>query len=436
MRSNKLTFLAVIICVLASAFYMYEFTLQVSTGVMTNELMRDLNLNAASLGLVSAFYYYAYTPMQIPAGFLHDRFGPKRIITIAILTCALGAFCFSFSTNMLNASAGRFLMGLGSAFSFSGALILIARWFPPTYFAVLSGIVQLMSSIGAIGGELPLAIAIRNVGWRHSMVYLALFGIILAILVWFIVKDSPNASHYRDPLQPSTNDKLKNKIKFIFGRASIWWIAAYSFLIWAPIAAFAGLWGVPFIARAYHLSTAQASMACAAIWIGVGLGSPLSGWISEYIQRRCIVLTFCGLLGLLASILLIYSHPSLHILYIALFCFGFAGGGQTLAFCVVHDNSHPKSMGAAIGLNNMATVAGGAIIQPLVGYLLYLNWDGNYSLNHLPMYSLLDYHVGLFIIPLCFLGAAIVSSIFLVETYCRQQFNYLEKPNEKLRFGT
>ena len=426
MKSFKFTLIAIIICILASTFYMYEFTLQVSLGVMTNELMQDLSLNAASLGLVSAFYYYAYTPMQIPAGFLHDRFGPRRVITIAILTCALGAFCFSFSTNMINASAGRFLMGIGSAFSFSGALMLISRWFPPTYFAVLSGIVQLMSSVGAIGGELPLAVATHHFGWRHSMAYLALFGVGLAILVWFIVKDSPPENSPHKQFHSMKYEGISNKFKFVFGRASAWWIAAYSFLIWAPIATFAGLWGIPFLVSAYHLTTTQASMACATIWIGVGLGSPLSGWISEYIERRCIVLVTCGILGIISSLIVIYASVSIPVLYLALFALGLSGGAQSLAFCVVRDNSHPRSIGAAIGLNNMATVAGGAIVQPLVGYLLCLNWDGSYATNHLPLYSVADYHLGLFMLPLCYTLATIVSCLFLKETFCQQQFNSLE----------
>ena len=425
MKSLKFTLLAVIICVLASAFYMYEFTLQVSLSVMTNELMQDLSLNAASLGLVSAFYYYAYTPMQVPAGFLHDRFGPRRIITVAVLTCALGAFCFSFSTNMLNASAGRFLMGIGSAFSFSGALMLIARWFPPAYFAILSGIVQLMSSVGAIGGELPLAIAIHHWGWRTSMVYLSLLGVGLAILVWFIVKDSPSSAQPKQThVHHIKHENMPNKFKLLFGRSSTWWIAAYSFLIWAPVAAFAGLWGVPFLVSAYHLTTAGASVACAAIWIGIGIGSPLSGWISEYIQRRCIVLAACSSLGVVASLTVIYCSVPMPVLYAALFILGLAGGGQSLAFCVVRDNSHPGSIGAAIGLNNMATVAGGAIIQPLVGYLLYLNWNGVYAANHLPVYSIADYRWGLFMIPLCYILATVVGTFLVKETRCEQQFAY------------
>jgi hypothetical protein len=69
MSKTQFTRTAFIICILATLFYMYEFTLQVSVGVMTSELMQDLRLNAASLGLTAAFYFYAYTPMQVPAGF-------------------------------------------------------------------------------------------------------------------------------------------------------------------------------------------------------------------------------------------------------------------------------------------------------------------------------------------------------------------------------
>ncbi len=118
-------------------FYMYEFILQVSTAVMTNELMSDLHLNAAELGAMTAFYYYAYTPMQLPAGLLYDRFGPRLLLTLAVSVCALGAFLFAATSNVWMASTGRFLMGIGSAFSFIGALLLVSRWFPPHYFALL-----------------------------------------------------------------------------------------------------------------------------------------------------------------------------------------------------------------------------------------------------------------------------------------------------------
>ncbi len=116
-----------IVCGLAAFFYLYEFILQVSPGVMTTALMRDFQVDAAVLGTTSAFYFYAYAPMQIPAGLLFDRYGPRLLITLALLICALGAFFFGMTTNLAFASAGRFFMGVGSAFSFIGILILISR---------------------------------------------------------------------------------------------------------------------------------------------------------------------------------------------------------------------------------------------------------------------------------------------------------------------
>src|SRR6185312_6891955 len=211
MSAKKSFVLATIICSLAAMFYLYEFILQVSPAVMTKELMHDLSLNAAGLGAMAAFYYYAYTFMQLPAGLLSDRFGPRFLLTIATLICVLGAIFFAFTHNVALASTGRFLMGIGSAFSFIGALLLVSRWFPPQYFALLAGIVQLMSSIGAIAGEMPLAAAVNIWGWRETMGWLAVLGVVLAVLIWAIVRDKPDGEEDFEK-KPVDNNK-ENEIK-------------------------------------------------------------------------------------------------------------------------------------------------------------------------------------------------------------------------------
>lgn len=407
-----------IICMLAAMFYLYEFALQVSPGVMTNELMRDLQLNAAGLGTMAAFYYYAYTPMQLPAGLLYDRFGPRKLITIAVLVCAAGAFFFSMTQGVALASLGRFLMGIGSAFSFIGALLLISRWFPPYYFAFITGIVQLMSSVGAIAGEVPLASAVAHWGWRSTIEWIALAGIFLALLVYLIVRDGPKEMLQQQQATPT--GELK-RLRGVCMNRETWLIGLGSFAIWAPITAFS-LWGVPFLAVAYGLSTQAASIICAMMWIGGGIGSPLLGWWSDRIAKRCLPLTIASLIGLVSIFAVIYiPHLPKVLLFTFVFSIGVASSAISVAFAVVKDNNRPSQAGTAMGFNNMATVAGGALFQPLIGIILSLHWAG-VSSHGVPIYSLSDYRVALCVVPLCYLLSAIISMRFLRETECQQKF--------------
>jgi hypothetical protein len=136
-----------------------------------------------------------------------------------------------------------------------------------------------------------------------------------------------------------------------------------------------------------------------------------------------VVLSTCAVIGVVASIIVIYCIVPMSVLYFLLFLLGLAGGGQSLAFCVVRDNSHPRTIGSAIGLNNMATVAGGAILQPIIGYLLYIYWNGVYS-GHTPVYSANSYRLALLMIPLCYILAAIVSMRCVKETFCKQRYPF------------
>ena len=66
-----------------AVFFFYAWILRVAPSVMVEELMRDFSVGAAVLGHLSAAYFYGYAGMQIPVGILLDRFGPRRLMTVA-----------------------------------------------------------------------------------------------------------------------------------------------------------------------------------------------------------------------------------------------------------------------------------------------------------------------------------------------------------------
>ena len=425
LATQKPTLLAAIICLLASSFYMYEFILQISPTVMTRELIHDLGLNSVSLGTMAAFYYYAYTPMQLPAGSLYDRFGPRRLLTGATFTCAIGALIFATTQSVAVASAGRFMMGMGSAFSFIGTLVLISRWFPPRYFAFLTGLVELMGSMGSIVGETPLAVAVEHWGWRHTILILAIVGMVLALLIWLVVRDSPEVVSKGHKFQSTARKTIVQSLRQVGRNNQTWFIALYSFLVWAPITAFAALWGVPFLVAAYGISTKAASAACTMIWLAIGIGCPILGWWSDKVGLRGMPLKFAASLGVLGLIPVIYiPHLPLFWLYFCLFLFGLAASGQSLAFGVVKDNNHADVAGTAIGINNMATVAGGALFQPVIGLFLHLYWNGT-THQGVPFYNAVDYRKAFIVLPLCYVLAFLVGKFLIRETHCQPQNNHV-----------
>ncbi|MCB1107730.1 MAG: MFS transporter [Chlamydiia bacterium] len=415
---KSMRILGIFIYTLTSLFLVFEMALQVSPSVMTRDLMYDFNIGAATLGIMASFYYYSYTLMQIPVGLLYDRFSARWLITCAAFICTIGAFFFAFTHHVAWAAFSRFLMGIGSAFAFVGVLIVAARWFPPHLFAFLVGIAQFLGAMGALCGELPIAWMLDSIPWRVVLVIFGAVGSLLTVLCFMIVRDNP----YDDRFIPKRHH-LKKELKEIIGSGQTWWLALYAFCSWGPVVVFAALWGVPYLRVRFQVPNTYAAVAMALVWIGVGCMSPFLGWLSDRLGRRCLLLRVSSLIGLFSSLILFYvPWVTFNWSFILLLGIGIAAAGQILTFALVKDNNRSTTTGTAIGLNNMAVVAGGALFQPLVGFLLHLLWKGTKDGYGVPIYSVADYHVGLTIVPVCFFIAFLVSFFFIKETYCRPKF--------------
>jgi MFS family permease len=149
-------------------FFFYAWVLRVAPSVMVGELMRDFAVGAAVLGHLSAAYFYAYAGMQIPVGLLLDRFGPRRLMTVAALACAGGCMLFAVGQSLAMVTAGRLLIGASAAFSLVGAMAIAGQWFPANRFALLSGLAMAMGMAGGAFGQAPLRLAIEATDWRTA----------------------------------------------------------------------------------------------------------------------------------------------------------------------------------------------------------------------------------------------------------------------------
>lgn len=403
-----------VIWTIAACFFFYKYLLQVSPSVMTDDLMSAFQINAAGLGNLSAFYFYSYLIMQIPVGVLLDRYSPRLLTTVAILMCSVSTYIFSQTNTLWMACTARALMGAGAAFAAVSCFKIAALWFSPKRFALVSGMFMTAAMLGAVGGQMPLSLLVQNMGWRYAMEFVSMLGIILGVVYYLLVRDK-SARHVEIPHH---KEKVSTMLKGIVLNRQAWALSLYSGLAFAPVSVFGGLWGVPFLEKAYHLDRTDAALAVSFIFIGFAAGAPFWGWFSDYIQRRKPVLfmgTFAALLFLLA--VLYSSSLSLASLSILLFLFGFGASGFFTSFAMIRELFPLVLVATVLGIMNTFNSIFEALFEPLVGMLL--DWGQAEGVNTgMHQFSLQNFHWSLLLLPVSLiLSLAIL--LLIEETYCR-----------------
>ncbi len=404
-----------IIWTIAASFFFYKYLLQVSPSVMTDDLMRAFQIHGAGLGNLSAFYFYAYLVMQIPVGIMLDRYSPRLLTTAAIFVCSVSTFIFSQTDTFWLACLSRALMGAGAAFAAVSCFKLAAVWFSPKRFALVSGMFMTAAMLGAVGGQMPLSILVQNQGWRNALEIVSVMGIILGVIYFLVLRDKPTTK----PVHHDHNqEKITHLLRHIVTNKQAWALSLYSGLAFAPVSVFGGLWGVPFLEKAYQLSRTDAALAVSFIFIGFAAGAPFWGWFSDYIKRRKPIL-FIGTFSALICLLIVLYSPCqiLSTLMILLFLFGFGASGFFTSFAMIRELFPLVLVATVLGIMNTFNAVFEALFEPVVGAILDWTWNGE-ALNGMHQFTLQGYHMSLALLPISLILSLIILAV-IKETHCR-----------------
>jgi MFS family permease len=399
---------------LGTLYFGYAFIQRVAPSVMTSELMRDFNVGGAMLGSLSAFYFYAYASIQLPVGMLTDRFGPRKLMSFAAALCAVASVIFATSDSLVMASIGRALVGATVAFAFVGTLAIAGYWFKPSRYALLAGVLQAVGMCGAVFGQAPLRYVVESQGWRGSMMILAGFALLLAGLLYNLV---PKRSKEQKVSENQTG--IFVGLRVVTTSSQTWLCALIGFGMAASMLGFGGLWAVPWLNTVLGYSITKAASITSMLFVGWALFSPLVGWISDRIGRRNIIMTTGALIELLSLAGIFFVTPqSTAVLMALFFVAGTGGSAMTVCFSSVKEHNSLEFSSTSLGLMNMCVVGSGAVMQPLIGWLLDLRWDGTLA-DGARIYPAEGYTFALSSL-LVVTAAALVGTLLLKETYCKQ----------------
>ncbi|MFY7698382.1 MAG: MFS transporter [Legionella sp.] len=402
---------------LAAAFFFLDYMARVAPGVMHRQLQVDFGINEAGFGILTASFYIPYVLMQIPVGLAVDRISIRWLLAVMSMVTALGCGVFGLANGLAIASIGRILIGFSAAFAFISALRLATSWFSPTMLGLLAGLTQALGMLGAAAGEAPVAFLVSTVGWQQSMYIIAILFVLLAVLMYLFIQDKPSSTMNEIKFHRSTG--VVHSMKIILFHRQTWINAFYAGFLFVPTAVIGESIGPAYLQFGRGLSMHNAAFATGLIFIGWGIGGPISGWLSDRIGKRKPVMLLSALSGFVLSLLFVF-YPSLSQtnLYIIFFLFGLTNTGVSIAYAVSTELHGANVVGTAIAFTNMISILVGALMQPLVGCLVdMVSGTRAYNLETL---TLADFQSGLQLLPICSFVALILA--FLVnETYCKSQ---------------
>ncbi len=369
----------VIFIVLLSAFLLfYKYIMQVFPGLIANDIMSSFSISPAEAGSLVAITFWTIVITQLFSGFILDRFGFRIISSLSLVSSACGLLVFIYAANQGDlwlGYLGRIMIGVGISFATVSYIKAVSVWFSPQRFAFVSSFLATAAMLGAIIGQAPLSYLITHTGsWQKALAISAFVGLIGALLYFLIVRDQ----NPRQKEISSTDSSLEwASIKTVLLNRNNWLLTLYSGLSFTAIDAFAGLWGNNYFREQYGVTTEHAAGMISMIFLGMAIGSPVIGKLSEYFNTKRLMLIF-HIIATISLFVVLTINTSPVTASICLFIFGFALGIYMLSFSIGRRINPIVVTATVAALINTGEPIFGAIFDPLIGYFLELTWQGNY----------------------------------------------------------
>jgi sugar phosphate permease len=402
--------------------YVLVYFHRLCPAVVAVDLQRAFQASAGYMGLLASAYFYPYAIMQFPAGLLSDSLGPRKTATFFLVVAGAGSLAFGLAPSMEVALLARVLVGLGVSLVFVTAMKILSQWFRVREFAFMTAILAAMGGVGALTAASPLALMTGWLGWRVSFEVIGVATLVMALLVWAFVRNRPEEMGWPSVAEidhigpglsaPPLNIPLWEGARRVLKDRYFWPIAVWFFFLAGLFFSFGGLWAGPYFMHVYGMSRVEAGNVLSMTALGLIVGSPLVSILSDRVlhsRKKLLVLASAMVVGLMI-LLNVFPIGLPHLtLYVFMFLFSVCGAASVvIGFSTTKELFPVEIAGTSVGAVNLFPFLGGAIFQPILGWIL-----DAYGKNVAGAYTLEAYKTVLLVL----LAASVVSlaSTFLMK---------------------
>lgn len=335
------------------------------TSIFAQGLQADFGLSASSLGLFASLFALTFGAVQLFMGVGMDLYGLRRTVLVTAPLSILGAALSAWSPHYGWLLAGQALIGLGCAPAFLACTVFIARHFPASQFALVSGISLGLGGIGMLFTGTPLAWLVERYGWRSGF---ALLGV-LSALSWLLIawKVHEPQSRADAPARPSWLTAIR-EFGVLLTMPHSWGILSLGLVVYASFLTLRGLWLGPLLMERHGWSLVASGNLALVVSV-VSLITPgLFGRLDPGPVRRrhWLVATTLAMAALFAALGLLHSTWLNVVLIFVIVIFS---GCSVLQYANARAAYPPQATGRALALLTMAMFLGAGLMQWLTGLL-------------------------------------------------------------------
>jgi MFS family permease len=392
-------------------------------GLITDQLMKDFNVTAATIGLLTSIQFLAYVGFQIPIGILADRFGPNRFLIVGTLLNGIGTVIYSLASHDIILLFARFMVGMGDATIWINLVLIMSQWFKANEFVGLIGYAGMSGSLGTILATVPFSAWIALSGWRVPFFTVGISICFCGFLLYYVLVYKTKRMTKDLCLEKDSSEKRKPKrektmiiLRRIFSSRQAWAAFLCHFGVVGTYVGFIGSWAVPYGMHVYGMTRSGASQLIMIGLIGAIIGAPLTGWISGRVGllKRPYIVAHLIVIVSWATFLLFNGKPPYFMLILLFFIIGYGNGASALTFAVVRKSFAMNEVGVVSGFANSGGFLSAVLLPIIFGKVL----------DYFP--ANIGYQYG-FIIPVIFSIIGLIGGILLIE-----QHQKVKQPSEAM----
>ncbi|MEO1822611.1 MAG: MFS transporter [Candidatus Lambdaproteobacteria bacterium] len=350
--------------------YAISYFYRNTNAIIESDLVNELGLGPADLGLLTGAYFFSFAIFQLPLGILLDRYGPRRTEAVLLLFAALGAWIFSNADSLSGLILGRLLIGLGVSACLMAAFKAYVIWFSRGRLPMINGLQMAAGGLGALVATTPLQNVLSITDWRGVFTGLAIITVFASLFLWFILPEHQSSADKH----PAIKTQLK-EMGQIFRNPVFWSIVPLTALSNGSFLAIHGLWIKPWLRDVASLGEGDTTQLLFAMTLAIIVGYFSLGIFTERISQLfdigpITVGVFGMTLFLTTQFSMAYGWATSPLLLVVIF--GFLGSSCILTFAGLAQIFPKKYSGRVSTILNVQVFMGAFIIQWGIGAIIEL----------------------------------------------------------------